>query len=72
MLAQQIIFSLFHYELRYLYSHASPLFHQKFYPYIANRQSIQITLNWHSCNATEHPLSCQYKNGDREEKATPS
>lgn len=36
MLAQQIIFGLFNYELLYSYNHALPSPHQKSYPYIAS------------------------------------
>lgn len=73
MLAQQIIFGLFHYELWYSYNHALPSPHQKSCPYIASHQSSQITLNYHPYNATEYPLSCRYKKTvNWEEKATPS
>ena len=56
MLAQQIIFGLFQYELLYSYNHALPSHHQKSCPCIASSQSSQITLNYHQHNATEPPV----------------
>lgn len=45
MLAQQIIFSLFYYELLYLYNHALPSPYQKSCPYIARHQSNPQKIN---------------------------